>query len=261
MSSKTYESNCTIKQLTIDEATAFLEQVIDIIDSLEAHQEFFTDYVNGDNDIDEFIENLETAEISDVKYLQMFDDYSSSLNAKINCYFQDTFAELQSYLQIIHRYTYLGVEPTVDVAAKVQKRGYKIISTLSTIIFYEFSMDAYTATVNSNDTVICNIIDLYARSLSITVDDVVARVETWKNNYPIKLTLFDEYPEYYEPFIAAMGPYLIEIDEEKLTLEHVTGLINGKYSVDTIIQQCVTSTDVNNSDSSSEKVTPMTSFN
>ena len=185
MISKTYESYCAIKQLTIDEAIAFLEQVIDVIDVLEVHQEFFTDYVSGESDIDDFLENLETAEISDVSYLQMFDDYRSSLIPEINNRFEDTFADLQSYLQIIHDYTYFGAEPTTEEAAKVQKRGYKIISTLSTIIFYEFSMDAYTATVNSNDTVICNIIDLYARSLSITVDDVVARVENWMRKYPL----------------------------------------------------------------------------
>ena len=74
------------------------------------------------------------------------------------------------------------------------------------------------------------IYDKFCKHYGLNPEEYTKSINDLRSIYKIKLNFFDEYPELEEPFEAMMGPNIINIDEDKITLDIVKQVLKGDIS-------------------------------
>lgn len=100
-------------------------------------------------------------------------------------------------------------------------------SCMSTFIFYEFlNTPGYDEIVYS-----------YCNKKSIPMEMFIKEYAELYKNYRRSLGVFNDYPEYEQPFIEMVGPALSMIPEDVLTVEDVTNVLRGVLSVEDLLMK------------------------
>lgn len=113
---------------------------------------------------------------------------------------------------------------TQDKLASLAEDG---LSHISTFVFYEFlSTPGYDEIVYD-----------YCGKTSIDIIEFIKEYAAVYDAHRRSLGVFNDHPEYEQPFISIVGPALALIPEDVLTIDDVTGVISGTLSVEELLSK------------------------
>lgn len=230
-------SDSTIRKATNDDLIEFFREALKLIKNSQEIIKIGQDFTDGEIDEDDEIDLLEDCIYDDTGAILMFKNSCLSTYPSINFYMQDLLDVINTNTKNIQSICDSGVYVTEEWRSLLLEQNEKIIGGMCYVLWYDFQLDKYVDSKDSDDVIIDNILKGYCDTESIPVEDVVAYIEQMRKEYKFKLLVFDECPEKEEPFIAVMGPYLGNLDQSKLTMKLVDSVLAGEITPEELCMQ------------------------
>ena len=243
---KEHEANMSVGRLEPEDLLKFLNQSIAITKGLQNFDEELKELIDRlstesgttsynlesiltDDEIDDLLELLEDSEIQNHDCINLFYSHCYSTWDSLNAYLRTTVFTIVEFNKLISKITNSWTCPTMEELKKSHNYARSILTNLLFIVYFEFDMDSVNNLVDGRY-YIDEIYNKYCMQYGLDPEEHTKVISVLKSVYRIKLDIFDEYPELEEPFEAIMGPNYANIDEDKLTIEIVKGVISGEMS-------------------------------
>lgn len=243
---KEHQANYTIGNLEPEDLFNFLNQSISIVKGLQSFDEEIGDYLKEisensetnalakpdletvltDDDIDELLEIIEAAEIQNFDAIIKFYNHCYSTWDSLNAYIKNTLVIIKEFNVIVTKYSSSWTCPSFRDLNTLSTYGKDIIKNLLFIVYFEFDMESVNCQEKDERFYIDEIYDKFCKHYGLNPEEYTKSINDLRSIYKIKLNFFDEYPELEEPFEAMMGPNIINIDEDKITLDIVKQVLN-----------------------------------
>ncbi len=247
---KEHQANYTIGNLESEDLFNFLNQSISIVKGLQSFDEEIGDYLKEisensetnalakpdletvltDDDIDELLEIIEAAEIQNFDAIVKFYNHCYSTWDSLNAYIKNTLVIIKEFNVIVTKYSSSWTCPSFRDLNTLSTYGKDIIKNLLFIVYFEFDMESVNCQEKDERFYIDEIYDKFCKHYGLNPEEYTKSINDLRSIYKIKLNFFDEYPELEEPFEAMMGPNIINIDEDKITLDIVKQVLKGDIS-------------------------------
>lgn len=218
-----------------------------------------------DGEMDEFdvLDELETAWICDYKVTSDFSERASSRFPAITKCLRELVPGKNDYETVIGRYNKicsrlcenaLGIEESdvEELLTVLNDLIGKIVFTMR----YEFALDklvnTYEETQSYAEMEILNSFKNYCSKLGMDDEKMLTEARTiiaLNEKFKSKVEFFEDYPELEAPFEAVMGPYIADIDTDKLTLELVRQLLTEEITPEILAQLIPADSDCDSTDS------------
>lgn len=233
---KFHEANTKIGTLSAGNLLDFLNCSVTIVKNLQSFRGELSEVLGevsieslSDDELDSLLELLEDSVVLDTTPLDLFVMYNYSRWGSLNKYLRDTIYYIKTYNALLEKYVQRWTRPTQEDLVKMKSYCESVLSNLLFIIYFEFDMGSVFEEV-SGRYYIDEIYNKFCNQFGLDPEENSKAIEDLKKVFKIHLAIFDEYPELEEPFSVIMGPNLVDIDEEKLTLDIVTKVISGELS-------------------------------
>lgn len=243
---KEHEANMSVGRLEPEDLLRFLNQSIAITKGLQNLDEELKEWIDNiseecgitsctmesvltDDETDDLLEILEDAEIQDYDCINLFYSHCYSTWDSLNAYLRTTVFTIIEFNKLINKLTSSWTCPTMEELKKIHNYARSILTNLLFIVYFEFDMDSVNNLVDGRY-YIDEIYNKYCMQYGLDPEEHTKVISELKYVYRIKLDIFDEYPELEESFEAIMGPNYANIDEEKLTIQIVKGVLSGEMS-------------------------------
>ena len=246
---KEHIANYTIGKLEPEDLLKFLNQSISIIKGLQSFDEEIGTYMKqfsegdgpalaqgnleamlSDDEIDELLEVIESAEIQNFDAIVLFYNHCYSTWDSLNAYIKNTLVTIKEFNSIVQKYSNSWTCPSMRDLTILYNYGRDVLKNLLFIVYFEFDMGSVNYEEKDGRYYIDEIYDKYCKQYGLDPEEHTKTIEDLKSVYKIKLNFFDEYPTLEEPFETMMGPNIINIDESKITLDIVKKVITGEMS-------------------------------
>ena len=247
---KEHQANYTIGKLEPEDLFDFLNQSISIIKGLQSFDEEVSSYIKevsesdkasslakpeletflSDDEIDELLEIIEAAEVQNFNAIIKFYNHCYSTWDSLNAYIKNTLVTIKEFNLIVKKYSSSWTCPSYRDLSTLSSYAKDVIQNLLFIVYFEFDMESVNCQETDGRFYIDEIYDKFCKHYGLDPEEYTKSINDLKSIYKIKLSFFDEYPELEEPFETMMGPKMINIDEDKLTLEIVKQVLSGELT-------------------------------
>lgn len=246
---KEHKANYTLGKLEPEILLKFLDQCISIVNGLQSYEEEIGELLKdvsdreditlakvdlesilSDDEIDELLETLESSEIQNFDALSAFYSNFYSTWDSLNVHVRNTIYIISEFNNLVRRYAESWTCPSMSDLKTTLLHCNTIIKNLLFIAYFEFDMNSVNVKENDGRFYIDEIYDKYCKHYNLNPEEHTKTINDLRAIYKIKLSIFEEHPELEEPFEELMGPNMVNIDEDKLTLQIVKDVINGKIT-------------------------------
>lgn len=248
---KEHEANTTLGTIEPEDLLKFLNQCISVVKGLQSYEEEVKEILKSyeeqvantlaqsalpldsalsDDDIDELLEIMESAEIQNYDAISLFYASFYSTWDSLNVHVRTTVFLIKEFNKLVNKHADAWICPSLEDLKTTINYATTIIKNLLFIAYYEFDMGSVNVQEADGRFYIDEIYDKYCKHYGLDPEECTKIIGDLKSIYKIKLSIFDEHPELEEPFEELMGPNLINVDDDKITLEIVKDVIEGKLT-------------------------------
>lgn len=233
---KKHEINTAIGHPALTDLEGYLYEAISVTDQLVELLQSIHEF-EGTLDDDDLLDAIDTAAVIQINGLHIFESCRLSVCSPINKYLSRTLSLMEDLLKLLEKYSISSMTPVDDDGDDglnmFKKMVQQCIGGLAHFICYEFFLFEYSdATAEENEKPDIDEVYYNVTSKSGRIDAREKAVElcALAIQFKQRLDIFDEYPEKEIEFDRIMGPFAVELNENALTIELITDVIDGKLT-------------------------------
>lgn len=217
-----------IRSLTTQELVAVFDETTTLLNNSVIIDKALADYQDGAIDGDELLDAFEDyGNAFRVEHLNTFSKaYCSSVD-ELNKYLEKTMTKVVTLEHGIRVVKETYCEPDEEETKALRDTLYAVISGLSFFLYHEFALQMIIDSANAGALELDEIVFSYCGENNKDAEKVASTIAEYVKQYKMSLEIFDEYPEKEIEFEKIMGPYVVGVAEERLTLELVDKVLTG----------------------------------
>lgn len=254
---KMHEFSSGLRRTTEDEFLEFFRLSVIACRKLKELSSQLQQFQTGDLDEDEIFEIFENFNLMTQSIFVVTQGFTSVINAH-NKYLIRTGKSLETLMNNINTIVDDVITPEEREIEILQNEISSVIGGLSYFLYMDFNMWAIEEVKEGEELEIDSVVYGYVESIVSRLGSskketiakklaaLVKEVHGWMLDYKLKQEVFDEYPEEEEAFMRVVGPDYVEIPESALTIDVVRKVIDGKTSVEELLQMYQTTEGADN---------------
>lgn len=136
--------------------------------------------------------------------------------------------------RILDRYTGVSVEEMKEL----EEICSALIGFCIYVLKYEFGLaESHSQIVDNASEIDVNVVvDKYNEARSLVLTEEIEFLYRAAEIFKPQIAVFDEYPELEDEYMAIMGAYASDVDDELLTIDIVRAVLDGKVTPDKVCQ-------------------------
>ena len=237
---KKHESSALISKATDELLVNFFAESMEIIADCKYLVKSIDDKRSGELDEDDLLDAIDTPLLVNISNVTMFRSCCFSIYNGINYYMKTIVEYVKNIQENLARFNSLGVYLTEEWEELLRSEASTVIGGLSHVLWYEFGVGDYYDSYNAGneDPEVDEIFYTYCDSRGLKLITEAESIADNRKAFKFKLNFFDQYPEHEDLFESLMGPYVVGVDENVLTIEMVLKLENGDITPAELCESC-----------------------
>ena len=219
-----------------DSLISALTEAYQVVQNCKNIESTIKEYTEGSIDEFDVIDTIQDCSSFDLTDLEKFKTYRCSKKLIVNKYLVRVFSDVETLLKKLKRAEDASFCITDDEVKDIQDSIYKVISGMIFFILVEF--DVFDCLNDNGDVVLDSIDEIvvsYCQRYCKEPKDFLTELCNDSKVYTLKFDVFDSNPELELPFQQVMGPSIVGVDEEQLTLDIVKKVIAGDISPEDLV--------------------------
>lgn len=235
---KTHEYSKALTSAKSDDFYNFIDNSLDIISTLRNVLEVIEEATNNELDQWSEIDAYEESTIEDYSSILVIKQGRFSRYASINHCYGTLINQIDAYNQKMSNFLSLGLYANDTWRENMAKRCKDIISILMYTIWYDYDVEKTAQDCcYSEDVEIDMALSSYCDAKDIDKYKFIEDLVKYRTEYKYSFSIFEDYPEFEEPFICIMGPYLGGVDDTRLTIQQVRDVCDGRLTPEELIEE------------------------
>ena len=174
----------------------------------------------NEDDIDEFDEPI----LFDNYALDEYANKALATLPPVNAsmmFYKDDYKKITDLLRTILLADYSS--EVMNEIKELKAVSKKLLSNLVNALYYDFIHWCGAGAVDE-------VVVKYAKSKAIQLPDLLSEIYNLYVTYRVSLGFFIDHPDYEQPFYDALGPFVIYVHEDDLTMDFVRQILNGELT-------------------------------
>lgn len=227
-----------IHGITNQELVGLFKEAATLIKDVRVVWSELQSYQRGETEDWDLVDALEPYANVEIDNIAKFHAWKSSNDDIVNRYLDRVYYTIPVYAERLSYAIDCVFQLTDEEIENLIRCAYDVISGMVFLLVSEFGLYEYgTGTADDGDPDIDEVFNEYCKSTMTNPAEFVKSMLAAAEEFRVKINLFDSYPEYENLFYAAMGPDIIAVDPELLTVDMVAAVVTGEISPEELIAQ------------------------